>query len=286
MKRIFLIILFFVITFIPAGFLHASVAKPIKILVVPGHDNEVWGAQYGNIKEADMNLNLATRIYNSLKKDKRFEVYITRKAGLEPSQSGYVKEFADYFSLRSDEIKAFKDRSKATTKEKISNGIIEQKENPPHNSVTEETAIKLYGINKWADENQIDAVIHVHFNDYPRASTWIKGVHKGFAIYIPEEQMVNSKESTKLAKSIFTQLHKKYMTSTYSEELGGLVPDQSLIALGSNGTLLPSVRSVLIEYGYIYRFPTKASRDSAYINMANLTTTGIKNYFFPASKKI
>ena len=44
------------------------------------------------------------------------------------------------------------------------------------------------------------------------------------------------------------QLNKKYITSTYKKELGGLVPDQKLIALGSNGTLLPSVRSVFGMY--------------------------------------
>ena len=53
-------------------------AEPIKILLVPGHDNEVWGAQYGNVKEADMNLRLANELLKILKKDKRFEVHITK----------------------------------------------------------------------------------------------------------------------------------------------------------------------------------------------------------------
>jgi len=79
----------------------AQASIPIKILLVPGHDNEVWGAQYGNIKEADMTLALATRIFNILKKDKRFEVYITRDS------KGYTKKFADYFSTHKDEILAF-----------------------------------------------------------------------------------------------------------------------------------------------------------------------------------
>lgn len=265
--------------FAPVSFLHAAAVsapvKPIKILIVPGHDNEVWGAQYGNIKEADMNLNLATRIYNTLKKDKRFEVHITRKIG------GYTKEFADYFANNQEAIVTFKENAKAARQDEIDNGNFIKKENPPHLDASEDMAIKLYGINKWAGENKMDAVIHVHFNDYPRANKWVKGIHKGFAIYQPEEQMVNAKESQKLAKAIFTQLHKKYMTSTYKEEKGGLIPDQSLIALGSNGTLMPSVRSILIEYGYIYRFPTKTARFSAYESMASLTATGVKKYFFP-----
>ncbi len=251
-----------------------SYAAPIKILLVPGHDNEVWGAQYGNVKEADMNLNLATRIYNNLKKDKRFEVHITRKIG------GYTKEFEDYFANNTEAISAFKENTKANTMQKIKDGSFIEKENPPHNNASEDVAIKLYGFNKWANENKMDAVIHVHFNDYPRATKWTKGIHKGFAIYKPEGQMVNAKGSADLAKNIFTQLKKKYATSTYAPEKGGLVEDQSLIALGSNGSLSPSVRSILIEYGYIYRFTTKKARFSAYDNMASLTATGIKNYFF------
>lgn len=273
MKKLLLILpIFFLFFTVPT--LQAKAATPIKILLVPGHDNEVWGAQYGNIKEADMNLNLATRIYNILKKDKRFEVHITRKIG------GYTKEFEDYFTNHREDISAFKENAKAERQTQIKDGEFIEKESVPHNRASEDTAIKLYGFNKWANDNKIDAVIHIHFNDYPRANKWTKGKYKGFAIYMPEEQMVNSKESANLAKKIFTQLHKKYVTSTYLEELGGLIPDQSLIALGSNGSLLSSVRSILIEYGYIYRFPTKKNRFDAYSSMASLTATGIKNYFF------
>ena len=251
--------------------------KPIKILLVPGHDSEVWGAQYGNMKEATMNLTLATQIYNILKKDKRFEVYITRD---DTSLSGYTKEFADFFTQR-DAILAFEQNAKNLIQAKIINGNFIVKINPPHHTVTEDVALRLYGFNKWADENKIDAMVHIHFNDYPRTNAWTIGKYKGFVVYFPDGQFANSKESANLAADIFMQLHKKYITSTYPPELGGLIPDQKLIALGSNGTLNPSVRSVLIEYGYIYRFQTKKSRETAYVNMAQLTATGIKNYFFP-----
>lgn len=284
MKRIFLVILFVAIFFAPAGFSYAvtkvsTPVKKIKILIVPGHDDEVWGAQYGNIKEADMNLNLSMRIYEILKKDKRFEVHITRKSGV------YTKEFQDYFTNYKDEIVAFKEDAKAKRLNEISDGKFMTKENVPHNSASEDTAIKLYGINKWANENKMDMVLHVHFNDYVRENKWEDGKYKGFAIYMPEGQMVNSKESTNLAKKIFKELKKRYNTSTYEEEIGGLVPDQSLIALGSNGTLVSSVRSVLVEYGYIYRFKTRKIRTTEYTKMANLTTVGIKNYFFPPKVK-
>ena len=246
---------------------------PIKILLVPGHDDEVWGAQYGNLKEADMNLSLATELYNILKKDGRLKVYITR------DEAGYTKEFEDYFASHQDDISDFIETSKAKREEQIANGDFIQKENTPHINASEEVALKLYGMNKWANENQVDAMIHIHFNDYPRHSKWTRGKYKGFAVYMPEDQMVNSSSSQELAENIFLQLKKKYITSTYEEEKGGLIQDQNLIALGSNNTLLASVRSVLIEYGYIYRFRNKSSRLQAYETMAELTALGIKNYF-------
>lgn len=88
--------------------------------------------------------------------------------------------------------------------------------------------------------------------------------------------------SSKLAKSIFSQLSKKYTTSTYVKEKGGLIPDQKLIALGASGTLNKNVSSILVEYGYIYQkiFRNSATRHQAYRDMATLTTNGILNYFF------
>ncbi len=272
MKKMLLFILFLAFLVIPTSYTEAS--TPIKILLVPGHDNEIWGAQYGNTKEADMNLVLATRIYNLLLKDDRFKVWITRDA------TGYTKEFTDYFSTQYKDIISFEKNSKKEMQNKINNGSFIKKTEVKHNKASEDVAIRLYGINKWANENKMDAVIHIHFNDYPRKSTWTIGKYKGFAIYIPEEQMINSKESAKLAKNIFSQLRKKYTPSTYEKELGGLVPDQDLIAMGSNDTLIESVRSILIEYGYIYRFGNSKMRHQAYVNMANLTVKGITNYFF------
>jgi N-acetylmuramoyl-L-alanine amidase len=254
---------------------HIQAQAPIKILLVPGHDDVVWGAQYGNTKEADMTLALATKIYNILKKDKNFDVYITR------DQTGYTKEFADYFNTQRDAISVFKQNAKQNTKNDIASGTFIQKANPPHNAVTEDVSIHLYVINKWANENNMDAVVHIHFNDYPRKSKWTLGKYRGFVVYFPDGELPNFKESANLAGDIFNQLHKKYLTSTYKPELGGLIPDQKLIALGSSKTLNSSVSSVLVEYGYIYekKFRTKSARLAAYKDMATRTATGIKNYF-------
>lgn len=274
MKRILFTILIFTFFFSPTL---ANGAEPVKILLVPGHDNEVWGAQYGYVKEAAMNLAVATRIYKLLKKDKRFEVYITR------NPEGYTQSFTDYLLTQKDAIIDFEQSAKKEMQEKIASGEFIVKKNVPHNTASEDVALRLYGFNKWANENKIDAVIHLHFNDYPRLDKWMIGKYGGFALYIPDAQMVNFQKSGELAANIIMELDKKYSPSTYEKELGGLIADQQLIALGSNQTLISSVRSVLIEYGYIYekRFRNYTTRHQAYDDMAWLTTAGIKNYFFP-----
>ncbi len=272
-SKLFILILIF--TTVPGFFAHATTA-PVKILLVPGHDNAVWGAQYGNIKESDMNLALATRIYNLLKKDKRFEVYITRDS------KGYTKKFADFLTQK-DEILAFEQSAKKIMLNDIATGNFTQKENAPHHNVSEDIALRLYGFNKWVNENKMDAVIHIHFNDYPRKTKWTIGQYKGFTIYVPDPQLANSKESILLAKNIFIQLHKKYAISNWKPEASGLTPDQKLIAIGANNTLKASVRSILIEYSYIYekKLRIKSTRLATYGDMASRTVMGIKNYFFP-----
>lgn len=248
--------------------------KQIKILLVPGHDEEVWGAQYGNIKEADMNLVLSKELLNILKKDKRFKVYTTRDS------LGYTTIFSDYFAYEWPKIKEFKEKAKEQMNLNISKGVVLAKDGVPHHSVKENVAMNLYGFNKWSGENDIDAVIHIHFNDYPRQNKWEVGKYKGFAVYFPEEQMPNFEKSAPLAKSIFDELKKEYAISTYEKEAGGLLQDQKLIALGANHTLPENTRSVLIEYGYIYRFGDSKFRHKSYKKMAELTAEGIEKYFF------
>lgn len=251
-------------------------SSKIKVLLVPGHDNEVWGTQYGNVKEAAMNLAVATRIYNILKKDERFNVYITR------DKDGYTKEFSSYFKEHESDIISFKEDAQKETKNKISIWTFIEKISPPHVTVKKSVSVILYGINKWANENSMDAVVHIHFNDYPRKTKWKIGKYSGFAIYMPDGQMENGFESGQLAANIYTQLNKKYKVSDYGQEVGGLIPDQKLIALGVSGTLDANARSVLVEYGYVYEkiFRKYKTRHNAYDDMATRTAKGIKNYFF------
>src|ERR1035437_4299484 len=204
-KSLFILIFLLVPVFSVRASVPASLPdKQIKILLVPGHDDKIWGAQYGNIKEADMNLILATQIFNLLKKDKRFKVYITR------DQSGYMKEFADYFNLDKADIAIWEADDKKTMQNKIASGSFITKVGAPHMNASSDVALRLYGFNKWANENNIDAMIHIHFNDYPRSSVWQVGKYKGFVVYKPEAQMLNAKISSILASNIWNQLYTTY----------------------------------------------------------------------------
>lgn len=274
--RTFFVLLFIFVYILPLS-AHAEGVKaiPIKILLVPGHDDDSPGAIYGNLREADMNMVLARKIFNLLKKDKRFDVHITREG---PT---YTKEFADYFISQKEEIKYFIETAKKDTNASVASGAFIEKENTPHNAAKLDVAFRLYALNKWANDNKMDVVVHIHFNDYNRKTKWERGDYRGFAIYVPEEQFPNSNESYNLADNLFLELEKKYATSNYVNELGGIIFDQKLIALGSNKTLLSNVRSVLVEYGYIYRFGNYKMRQKSYTQMSALTAKGIKKYFFP-----
>ncbi len=256
----------------------APLAVPIKILIVPGHDNEVWGAEYNGMKEADMTLALGDDILNNLKNNPRFKIYITRDA------IGYTKDFASYFASGMEAITTFKNEAQKLMQKKIKIGTFKRKSNGiSHSSVKTPVALRLYGINKWADENKIDAIIHIHFNDDGRRNKSKPGPYKGFSVYMPDSQLPNSKTTRPLAIDIFNGLEKKYTDSTYLKSNGGVVTDQKLIAMGANATLLPSVRSVLVEYGFIYedKFSTIPKRDSTFATMAEVTTNAIIDYFYP-----
>ena len=119
-----------------------------------------------------------------------------------------------------------------------------------HNSVANNTSLRLYAINKWANENDVEIVFHIHFNDYPGRNLDQPGKYSGFSIYIPEYQLPNHITSSGLAKSLKNQLEKYFAKSDLPIESSILIEDQELIAVGSNASR--DGISVLTEYGYIY----------------------------------
>ena len=246
----------------------------VKILIVPGHDNQsVAGAQYKGVKEADLNLQLALELYNLLSDDLHFETYIAR------DQDGYLVELDDYFRNNRGKIAAFRKRAKNLTENLIKRGVVVKKVHIEHNTASNDDSIKLHGINGWANENDADIVIHIHFNDYPGRKRSKPGKFYGFSIYIPESQLPNHRASKGLADSIVEELKKSFSVSNFFKEKKGIIEDQELIAVGANNTLKGA--GVLIEYGYIYepQIISAEKRRETFKKMAVLTYRGIKKYF-------
>ncbi len=248
----------------------------IRVLIVPGHDDEFSGAQYGSVVEADLALSLGKKIVEKLSINPQFFVTITR------NDEGYIPELSDYFLNNEKEIRAFiKDKKKKTARA-IDTGKIIIEDQITHNDAPSDVAYRLYAINKWASENKYDLILHIHFNDYWPRSLATQGEYGGFTVYAPDQALLNGVVSESFADAIGSRLKKTWYPSNlpiekqFSNEYG-VVPDFKLIALGSNMTL--SVPSILVEYSYIYEpFLGREFFDETSTVMAQATTLGIFEY--------
>ena len=245
----------------------------IKILIVPGHDSEDYGAKFKELKEEKLNLELGQTLFNLLDKENMFEVFITR------NNKGYTKTFKEYLKDTKN-IKEFIKKNKIETKNKTQLGQFEPVNVVEHNLVGEDVALKLYGINKWSNENEIDLIIHIHFNDYPRKDTSEAGKYNGFSIYTPSQNMSSYLESKILAQKIKESLREYFNYSNLPIEKDIIIENSDLIAIGSNNTLENST-PILIEYGYIYEsiFYDKEKRNTSLNKAAYQTYISIKDLF-------
>ncbi|MEK7547127.1 MAG: N-acetylmuramoyl-L-alanine amidase [Patescibacteria group bacterium] len=247
--------------------------RKIRILIVPGHDSVSVGAQFKNVKETDLTVELAGYLAGFLKTEKEFEAITTR------TKAGYAPEIASYFEKERLSIQNFADTYRAYMKSSVDVGLISIYNGVSHNNASEEGVIKLYGINKWANENNADLVVHIHFNDHPGHPVNRPGKYSGFAIYVPEKQFSNSKASAAVAQHIFNRLNSYFAPSDMPQESAGIVEEQELIAIGSNNSLNPA--GMLIEYDYIYepQFLYPETRKATLKELAFQTYLGIKDFF-------
>jgi len=247
----------------------------LKILVVPGHDNEYPGAEYGGLREADLTLSTAKALVGLFKGDPHFQVFTTRNF----TTGRYTEEFGRYFVSEKAAIEKFRADSSKLMHSLIVNNVAEDKSTPYHGFASSEVSERLYGINKWANDHGIDIVIHLHFNNYPRANDSSPGAYNGFAMYIPEPQFPNAVASNDLARSVFKVLKNNFSVSNFPPEAQGVVADQDLIAVGSNASL--DKAAFLIEYGYIYeaQFRNAAVRAKILPELAYFTFVGLTRYF-------
>jgi len=242
--------------------------KKFNILIIPGHDVKNGGANYKNIYERDLVATIGKKIADILNKENVYNVIVAR------DNNNWNPILLNYFRDKKQEIINWKNKCQATDKALMTSGKIKYvPDSANHADVTAETSVKLYGMNKWANENNIDLVLNLHFNDEQRPNMNAPGDLKGFDIFIPESQMKNSKTSRIIAQNIFDELKKIELP-----EINNLLEDQSLIALGASGTL--DAPSMLIEYGYIFEkgIRTDTDREQTLSKMAQQTALGIEDY--------
>ena len=245
----------------------------IKILIVPGHDNDSFGTTFNGVREADMTVFLGEELFRLFSLASEYEPVLVR------DRSGYTPAFKDYFARDAASIRVFALGKKKIMYDLEKTGQVHRAESVVRGAALSEVVFRLYAINKWANENRVDIVLHLHFNDYPGRIPHRSGRYEGFSFYIPDSQYSNARASRAVAESLLLQLATFYSESNLPFENGGIVPDQELIAIGAYNTLDPA--SVLIEYGYIYetRFQDASIRAAFMKELALQTYIGVNRFF-------
>jgi N-acetylmuramoyl-L-alanine amidase len=242
--------------------------EKVKILLMPGHEPGFGGTELGALKERDIAVEIANDLAAHLKTDPRLEVFIARDT------TAWAPELSEYFEEEWTDIERFVRSARRAMNLLIKKETIEERTfEVGHNTAATDVALRLYGINKWANENEYDLAIHIHLNDNPGATN-----HSGFAVYIPDSQYGNSESSKALGTEIANELNQFNASSTLPIENYAIVEDQSLIALGSRGTA--NFASVLIEYGYIYenKISNASARPAVLDDFAYQTYRGIRDF--------
>ncbi|MEX0934898.1 MAG: peptidoglycan-binding domain-containing protein [Candidatus Paceibacterota bacterium] len=245
----------------------------INILIVPGHEKETGGTAFGDLREYDVNIELSKYLHEYLEESELYDSFLAQ------DENGWHPVLAEYFQEEREDILEFKNEKQAIMGTAVQLGLIDNYRGVGHNFAPTETTIYLYGINKWASENEIDIIIHVHFNDYAERQYGTRGEHMGLAVYVPEDQFSNAIASKEVGEHIFNTLNTRFPRSTLPIESAGVVEDQELIAIGANNSLDPA--SVLIEYSYIYEphVTDDEIRPISLKEMAYLTYHGLQSFF-------
>lgn len=237
----------------------------IKILLVPGHEPNAGGAdEFKAIKERNLNLQLSEILKNDLSNNPDIEVITARDT------NGWNPDLKNYVETNKTEIMDWVFSMKKIMLEKINNGEIKLvNSGMKHNIATSSAVLYLYGTNKWIEENNIDLVLHIHFNSNPKING--KPNFSGYCIYIPEKQYNNSSSSRIFANYLNEEISKIQTPSTMPQEKDLIIEDQKLIATGNYNTL--KIPSAVIEYAYMYeKMMTSTSTRNAFIEKAASST--------------
>lgn len=251
----------------------APSSRAIRILLVAGHEPHFGGAVYHDRFERDMTVQVAQFLALYLEQDTRFQVVQTRDT------EDWNPILMQYFSTHASETDALYVDKKDEMAQLIDMGLVQTVSSTPHNSAPADVARRLYGINEWANEQKIDLVVTVHFNDAKRRTMEKPGPYSGFTVYVPERQYSNSSSSKAVADAVVKRLRTILAVSDLPSENAGVVEDQELISLGRYNTL--DAPGMLIEYGYIYerQFEAPEIRRAIIKEMAFETAVGIQDFF-------
>ena len=247
----------------------------VRILVMPGHEPEYGGAEYQGFYEREIVVEIADQLAGYLEQNQEYEVIVAR------SNLAWHEDLEEYFEEEWRDIEKFVERAKRAFNRAVRKGDISlpnEEETVSHNAAPSDVALRLYGISKWANENDIDLVLHLHVNDTTDHGPNDPSKHSGFTLYVPDSQYGNGEVSTDLAEALFPRLHAMQASSTLPIEDKGIVQSQDLIAIGAFDTL--TIPSVLIEYGYITepKFTAPEVRTTMTKDFAYETYLGVQDF--------
>ncbi|MFH1236219.1 MAG: peptidoglycan-binding protein [Parcubacteria group bacterium] len=249
-------------------------AQKVRILIVPGHQPDAGGTEFGGVYERNVVVDIADALAEFLVKNSHYDVMIAR------NKTAWNPTLQSYFDTHALEIDTFQQSQSLQMKNYLANGsILPGADQIYHNSAPSSAARQLYGINKWTSDNKYDIVLHLHLNDYAGRRALSVGKYDGFTIYVPDHQYSNAEASKAIGMTIAARLNAYNATSTLPKEDVGVVEDQELIAIGSNNTA--DGAALLIEYGYIYepQFQSAKTRPVAITDYAYQTYLGLQDFF-------
>jgi N-acetylmuramoyl-L-alanine amidase len=260
---------------------NAPAPKKIRILLVPGHEPGYGGAEYGSLKEREMTVELSKYLNEFLKSNGHYEVVVARDNDRwnPVLMSYFIRDWNNIISFFKDSRDEALHMVSAKAASKTSSSTPPLSGKVQHNSARTDVALRLYGINKWGNENNIDIAVHIHFNDYPRKNPSSPGVYSGFTVYVPEKEYTNSPTTKAVAETIFKRLAKYNPVSDLPVEDDGIVEEGELIAIGAHNTA--NAASMLIEFGYIYepQFQDPSIRSKTIKDLAFQTYLGLQDFF-------
>lgn len=252
----------------------AAGGEKVRILIMPGHEPDFGGTEFMGYYEREFVVDIAERLATELRTDPNFEVLVAR------GTQGWNDDFTSYFDRQERKIERFVENHKEDMEKLEKRGRLAENEGQtPHNEARSDVALRLYGVNKWANENEVDLVLHLHLNDETGHAANARGTHSGVAVYVPDHIFGNASASKAIAEPIFERLNATNATSTFGYETAGIVEDRDLIAIGAYNT--SEVPSLLLEYGYIYepRITGDGARDAVFADFAYQTAIGVKDFF-------